>query len=92
MCQVLKWIDDDGSAAQGETFCDAGCGVGSLAIPLAIKGGVVKASDISNAMATEAQRRADSISLKGSASFETADLESLTGWRAHIACGHSPRC
>jgi 2-polyprenyl-3-methyl-5-hydroxy-6-metoxy-1,4-benzoquinol methylase len=53
--------------------------VGSLAIPLATKGAIVKASDISNAMATEAQRRADSLQLKGSASFSTADLESLTG-------------
>ena len=63
-----------------------------MAIPLAIKGGIVKASDISSAMATEAQRRADSLTLKGSASFETADLESLTGWRAHIACEFSIRC
>ena len=79
--QVLKWIDEDGSAARGETFCDAGCGVGSLAIPLAIKGAIVQASDISAAMATEAQRRADSIQLRGSASFSTADLESLEGAR-----------
>ena len=43
---VLEWLaeDDDLSAV---TVCDAGCGVGSLAIPLAKLGAQVFASDIS---------------------------------------------
>merc|ERR1719163_564200 len=45
--KVLGWIDADGSAAAGETFCDAGCGVGSLSLPLAKRGAQVSASDIS---------------------------------------------
>mmetsp|Transcript_17876 Transcript_17876/g.27640 ORF Transcript_17876/g.27640 Transcript_17876/m.27640 type:complete len:196 (-) Transcript_17876:789-1376(-) len=77
--KVLAWIDEDQTAAAGQTFCDAGCGVGSLAIPLAERGAKVSASDISSAMANEAATRASSMDLKGSATFETADLESLDG-------------
>ena len=33
--KVLGWVDADGSAKRGETFADAGCGVGSLSLPLA---------------------------------------------------------
>ena len=33
--KVLGWVDADGTAKAGETFCDAGCGVGSLSLPLA---------------------------------------------------------
>ena len=51
--KVLSWAEAD-----GRTVCDLGCGVGSLAIPLAQKGATVSASDISNAMATEASKRA----------------------------------
>lgn len=77
--KCLRWIDADGSAAAGETFCDAGCGVGTLAIPLAERGAKVRASDISEAMAMEGQQRAASMDLKGSVTFETADLETLEG-------------
>ena len=42
--KVLGWIDADGTAKAGDTFCDAGCGVGSLAIPLASRGATVRAS------------------------------------------------
>ena len=56
--KVLGWVDADGSAKEGKTFCDAGCGVGSLAIPLAQRGAQVSASDISSAMADEAASRA----------------------------------
>lgn len=38
-------------------FCDCGCGTGSLAIPLAMEGGKVTASDISSAMVNEAKSR-----------------------------------
>lgn len=39
--KVLRWVDADNSAKNGETFCDAGCGVGSLSIPLAQRGAQV---------------------------------------------------
>ena len=35
--KILKWIEADGDIA-GKTVCDCGCGVGSLAIPLAQMG------------------------------------------------------
>mmetsp|Transcript_20374 Transcript_20374/g.50060 ORF Transcript_20374/g.50060 Transcript_20374/m.50060 type:complete len:294 (+) Transcript_20374:1-882(+) len=84
--KVLAWVESDGSAASGQTFCDAGCGVGSLAIPLASMGAKVLASDISSAMAGEAAKRAADLKLKGSASFETADLESLSGKYDTVTC------
>ena len=35
--KILNWISDDGDIA-GKSVCDCGCGVGSLAIPLAQMG------------------------------------------------------
>jgi magnesium-protoporphyrin O-methyltransferase len=35
--KILNWISDDGDI-KGKTVCDCGCGVGSLAIPLAQMG------------------------------------------------------
>lgn len=35
--KILNWIIDDGDI-KGKTVCDCGCGVGSLAIPLAQMG------------------------------------------------------
>jgi magnesium-protoporphyrin O-methyltransferase len=35
--KILNWIDADGDIS-GKTVCDCGCGVGSLAIPLAQMG------------------------------------------------------
>lgn len=34
--KVLRWVDEEGGVA-GTTICDAGCGTGSLAIPLALR-------------------------------------------------------
>ena len=47
--KVLGWIQQDGDVA-GATVCDAGCGTGALAIPLALRGARVYGSDISEAM------------------------------------------
>ena len=56
--EVLAWIKDSGEL-NDVSFCDAGCGVGSLSLPLAAMGeGSISASDISEAMAQEADRRA----------------------------------
>jgi len=84
--KVLAWIDADGTAKSGETFCDAGCGVGSLALPLAERGAKVSASDISSAMADEAAKRAASAGLSDRATFTTSDLESIEGQYDTVTC------
>jgi len=83
---VLRWVDADSTAKSGESFCDAGCGVGSLAIPLAQRGAQVSASDISEAMATEASQRAASLGLSDKASFSTSDLENIDGQYDTVTC------
>lgn len=40
--KILAWLEADG--VKGETICDAGCGVGSLAIPMAMLGAKVRPS------------------------------------------------
>lgn len=53
---VMKMLRDEGSL-KGVTVCDAGCGTGSLSIPLAREGALVSASDISAAMVAEAEKK-----------------------------------
>lgn len=81
--KILNWIADDGDI-KGKTVCDCGCGVGSLAIPLAQMGAKVSASDISDAMSSEAARRAKLMGVK--AKFYTSDLESVTGKYHTVSC------
>ena len=78
--KVLSWAQAD-----GRTVCDLGCGVGSLAIPLAQKGATVSASDISNAMATEASKRAAAAGIT-TATFETSDMENVSGEYDTVSC------
>jgi len=82
--KILNWIESDGDIA-GKTVCDCGCGVGSLAIPLAQMGAKVSASDISDSMAKEAARRAQQMGIE-SAEFYTSDLESVTGKYHTVTC------
>ena len=84
--KVLGWVDEDGTAKAGETFCDAGCGVGSLAIPLAQRGATVIASDISEAMQTEAASRAAAAGVSERTTFSTSDLEALSGKYDTVTC------
>jgi len=84
--KILGWVDADGSATEGSTFCDAGCGVGSLALPLAERGANVVASDISDAMVTEASARAAKAGLEERTSFKTSDLENLDGEYDTVSC------
>lgn len=86
MDKVLRWVDEDGSAASGSTFCDAGCGVGSLALPLAERGAKVTASDISAAMVAEATSRAAAAGVSDRAKFSTSDLEALQGEYDTVTC------
>lgn len=53
---AMKMLSDEGSL-KGVTVCDAGCGTGNLAIPLAKEGAIVSASDISAAMVAEAKKQ-----------------------------------
>lgn len=53
---AILMLTDEGPL-EGVTVCDAGCGTGCLAIPLARKGAVVTAADISAAMVTEAEKQ-----------------------------------
>ena len=46
--KVLAWLPED---LRGVAVCDAGCGTGSLALPLAARGADVAGFDISQAMA-----------------------------------------
>jgi len=84
--KVLGWVDADGSAKAGQTFCDAGCGVGSLALPLAERGASVSASDISAAMVAEATTRAAAAGLSERATFSTSDLEAIEGQYDTVTC------
>jgi magnesium-protoporphyrin O-methyltransferase len=83
---VLGWLKADGNLAQ-LTICDAGCGVGSLALPLAQGGARVYASDISEKMVGEAKERAAAVmGTATNATFEAKDLEELTGNYHTVIC------
>ncbi len=84
---VLDWLQEQGDLAN-RTFCDAGCGVGSLSLPLAQLGaGHVEASDLSEAMVTEAQRRATEAGIPAEQlRFTASDLESLSGRYDTVIC------
>ena len=94
--QVLSWIKESGELSN-VSFCDAGCGVGSLSLPLAEMGaGSIDASDISEAMAQEAERRARDADLDmAKLNFFASDLESLSGSFHTVCCLdvfiHSPQ-
>jgi magnesium-protoporphyrin O-methyltransferase len=85
--EVLAWVQEQGDLG-GRSFCDAGCGVGSLAIPLAQLGaGSVAASDLSEAMVDEAKRRAGETGVgEPQLSFQASDLESLRGSFDTVIC------
>ncbi|MBX2865778.1 MAG: magnesium protoporphyrin IX methyltransferase [Leptolyngbyaceae cyanobacterium MAG.088] len=83
---VLYWIKQDGNAA-GLSICDAGCGVGSLSIPLAAMGAKVSASDISEKMVEEAIYRArEELSAEAIPIFDAQDLETLDGSYHTVIC------
>ena len=83
---VLGWLEDDDNLAN-ISICDAGCGVGSLSIPLAKAGATVFASDISEKMVGEAQEKAKSeLSDSSQVNFTVSDLETLTGNYHTVIC------
>jgi magnesium-protoporphyrin O-methyltransferase len=83
---VLYWLKQDGNAP-GLTICDAGCGVGSLSIPLAEMGAKVDASDISEKMVEEAQTIAmEKFGNATNPTFTVQDLEGLSGQYHTVIC------
>ncbi len=85
--RVLEWLRADGNL-ESLSICDAGCGVGSLSIPLAQAGAQVFGSDISEKMVTEAQERANQVlgSAVNQVTFSTQDLETLEGKYDTVIC------
>lgn len=83
---VVGWLEEDGNLAD-ISICDAGCGVGSLSIPLAKAGATVYASDISEKMVGEAKEKAQAM-LKDTSklNFSVADLEALSGKYDTVIC------
>lgn len=83
---VLSWLKADGNLPD-LSICDAGCGVGSLSIPLAQAGAKVYASDISEKMVGEAKDRAE-VELANGANLTLAvqDLETLSGHYHTVIC------
>ncbi|PSB29944.1 magnesium protoporphyrin IX methyltransferase [Stenomitos frigidus] len=83
---VLGWLHADGNLAQ-LSICDAGCGVGTLSIPLAEAGATVFASDISEKMVGEAKERAEAtLGQANNPTFGVQDLETLGGRYHTVIC------
>jgi magnesium-protoporphyrin O-methyltransferase len=83
---LLGWLKADGNL-QGLSVCDAGCGVGSLSIPLAEAGAIVYASDISEKMVEEARERAQAtFGQANNPTFAVKDLETLSGSYHTVVC------
>jgi magnesium-protoporphyrin O-methyltransferase len=82
---VLGWLNDDGNLSN-LTICDAGCGVGSLSIPMAQSGATVFSSDISEMMVGEAKERVTALGLSNSPTFLVQDLEELSGKYHTVIC------
>lgn len=83
---VLGWLKADNNLPE-LSICDAGCGVGSLSIPLAIDGAKVYATDISEKMVEEGQDRAkQTLPNAENPTFAVQDLESLSGSYHTVIC------
>ena len=84
---VITYIKND-PKLKSKTFCDAGCGVGSLAIPL-LKLGIkdLQVSDISSEMVKETKKRINELGLnQRKIKFSTSDLEQLKGFFDVVIC------
>ena len=81
--KVLNWMSDENNKAK--SVCDAGCGVGSLALPMSKLYKKVSASDISSSMTKEAAARAKEAKLNN-LDFKVADMETLGGKYNTVTC------
>ncbi|MEH2139563.1 magnesium protoporphyrin IX methyltransferase [Nostoc sp.] len=83
---VIGWLKADNNLPE-LSICDAGCGVGSLSIPLAVDGAKVYAADISEKMVEEGKDRAkQTLPNDENPSFAVQDLESLSGSYHTVIC------
>ena len=84
---VISWLKEYDNI-KDKSFCDAGCGVGSLSIPLAKFGAKsIHLSDISEAMINETKSRAKEEGLDfNKLNFRTSDLENLKGSFNTVIC------
>ncbi|MCC5626925.1 magnesium protoporphyrin IX methyltransferase [Nostoc sphaeroides CHAB 2801] len=83
---VLGWLKADNNLPE-LSICDAGCGVGSLSIPLAVDGAKVYAADISEKMVEEGKDRAkQTLPNAENPTFAVQDLESLSGSYHTVIC------
>jgi magnesium-protoporphyrin O-methyltransferase len=81
--RVIEWLGD----VQGRSICDAGCGMGSLSIPLAQRGAIVYGTDISEKMVSEARRRAKkSLPQETALKFDVIELEEVNGQFEVVIC------
>jgi magnesium-protoporphyrin O-methyltransferase len=81
---VLKWLGEDLS---GVSICDAGCGLGSLSLPLAERGAQVSGFDISEKMIGEAiQIRNTACTSSHNPHFEVREVEAITGKYDAVIC------
>ncbi|RAM52628.1 MAG: magnesium protoporphyrin IX methyltransferase [Hapalosiphonaceae cyanobacterium JJU2] len=84
--KVIGWLKADDNLA-GLSICDAGCGVGSLSIPLAEAGAKIYASDISEKMVEEGKQRASqTLTNPENLTFAVQDLETLSGSYHTVIC------
>jgi magnesium-protoporphyrin O-methyltransferase len=84
--KVIGWLKADDNLA-GLSICDAGCGVGSLSIPLAEAGAKIYASDISEKMVEEGKQRASqTLANPENLTFAVQDLETLSGSYHTVIC------
>lgn len=81
--KVLNWLSTDNF--KSKTVVDAGCGVGSLALPMALNFKKVYASDISKSMTEEGAKRAKLAGIKNT-EFSVSDLEALKGTYDVVTC------
>lgn len=81
--KVLQWLSNEDNSKK--TVCDAGCGVGSLALPMSSMFKKVFASDISTSMTKEAAARAKKSNIKN-VEFKVSDMEALTGKYDTLTC------
>jgi magnesium-protoporphyrin O-methyltransferase len=84
--KVLGWLQADNNLPE-LSICDAGCGVGSLSIPLAKAGAKIYASDISEKMVGEAKEIAsNTLPHQENLTFAVQDLENLSGSYDTVIC------
>jgi magnesium-protoporphyrin O-methyltransferase len=81
--KVLDWMSEENNYQN--SVCDAGCGVGSLALPMSKMYNQVSASDISKSMTDECSARAKAAYLNN-LDFQVADMETLKGKYNTVTC------